>query len=156
MTRWMAVILLGATVTYASAQAEENANPALEDTKAFERAYAASYYEFDACGDGLGGRIYRNALSDRVRHCPFSDVARKRFQTRAAAQRRKSSEAIAKLIEDKGGLPVRLDGMIRSCREQADSPEYRSIRSRLDDFSAGKVTSDVVVDGPCDAPEITP
>ena len=156
MTRWLGLIMLIATAAQVPAWAEDNAKPVLEDTKAFERAYAASFYDFDACGDGLGGRIYRNALSDRVRHCPFSDIAKKRFQMRAAAQRKKSSEAMAKLIEDKGGLPMRLDGMTRSCREQADSPEYRSIRTRLDDFSAGKLASDAVVDAPCDAKEITP
>ena len=63
---------------------------------------------------------------------------------------------MAKLIDDSGGLPMRLQGMTRSCHEQMDSPEYRAIRSRLDDFAAGKVGPDAVVPQPCDAPEITP
>jgi hypothetical protein len=63
---------------------------------------------------------------------------------------------MAKLIEDNGGLPMRLEGMTRSCREQFDSPEYRLVRSRLDDFSSGKLGSDAVITQPCDAPEITP
>lgn len=150
-------LLILANLVPATIRAEDASKPAtLERTSAFENAYAASFYEFDACGDGLGGRIYRTALMDRLKQCPFSEAAKKRFQLRAAAQRRKSSQAIGKLIEDYGGLPVRLEGMTRSCREQADSPEYRLIRSRLDDYSAGRVGSDSVVAQPCDAPEITP
>jgi hypothetical protein len=63
---------------------------------------------------------------------------------------------MSKLIEDNGGLPVRLDGMTRSCREQRDSAEYRAIRVRLDAFTAGKLDVDAVVAQPCDATEIVP
>ncbi len=137
-----------------SAQTDEAA--VLERTDAFEKAYGASFYEFDACGDGIAGRIYRSALADKLKHCPFSESAKQRFQLKATAQRGKSSEAIAKLIEDHGGLPMRLEGMTRSCREQFDSPEYRQVRSRLDDFSARKLGSDAVVTQPCDTAEINP
>ena len=137
-----------------SARADEPAP--LQNTGAFEKAYAASFYEFDACGDGVAGKIYRSALADRLRQCPFTDAAKKRFQSRAAAQRRQSGQAMAKLIETNGGLPARLEGMTRTCREQRDSPEYQQIRGRLDDFSAGKLGSDAVVAQPCDAAEITP
>jgi hypothetical protein len=125
-------------------------------TAAFDKAYAASFYQFDACGDGIAGRIYRNALAAKLKQCPFSAEAKARFQVRSAAQRRKSSQVMAKLIEDNGGLPVRLDGMTRTCREQMDSPEYRTVRSRLDDYTAGKAGPDTVVPQPCDAAEITP
>ncbi len=132
------------------------ADEPLVRTDAFERAYAASFYEFDACGDGVSGRAYRMALTAKVKLCPFADAAKTRFVARAAAQRRKSAEMMAKLIEDNGGLPVRLDGMTRSCREQRDSPEYREVRSRLDAYSAGKLGVDAVVAQPCDAAEIAP
>ena len=69
---------------------------------------------------------------------------------------REAKQLLAKLIEDNGGLPVRLDGMTRSCREQRDSPEYREVRSRLDAYSAGKLGVDAVVAQPCDAAEIAP
>ena len=128
----------------------------LERTDAFTKAYAASFYEFDACGDGIAGRIYRSALTAKLRQCPFSADAKKRFQAVSAAQRRKSSEAMAKLVEDTGGLPMRLEGMTRTCREQMDSPEYRQVRERLEDFSAGKMGVDAVVAQPCNAADITP
>jgi hypothetical protein len=127
-----------------------------QGTAAFDKAYAASFYQFDACGDGIAGRIYRSAVTARLKQCPFTDEAKKRFQVRSALQRQKSSQAMAKLIEDNGGLPMRLEGMTRSCHEQMESPEYRAVRSRLDDFSAGKVGPDAVVPQPCDAAEITP
>lgn len=63
---------------------------------------------------------------------------------------------MAKLIEDQGGLPMRLEGMTRTCREQMDSPEYQEVRGRLDKFASGKAGPDVVFAQPCDAAEITP
>ena len=128
----------------------------LDRIDAFEQAYGASFFEFDACGDGLSGRIYRQALTDRLMHCPFTDAAKARFRTRAAMQRRKSGEIIRELIEQTGGMPMRLEGMTRTCREQMDSPEYQAVRSRLDAYSAGTASRDDVVPSPCDADRITP
>ena len=139
----------------ALAAADEPAKPAAA-TQAFETAYAASFYEFDACGDGLSGRSYRRALSEKVAHCPFPADVKQRFVVRAAAQRQKSAKVMAKLIEDNGGLPVRLDGMTRTCREQSETPEYQAIRARLDAFSAGKLGVSGVVPAACDAAEISP
>jgi hypothetical protein len=156
-SRFCLLLLAGALLGPGTVIADETPKPApLERTDAFEKAYAASVYEFDACGDGLAGRIYRNALTDRLKQCPFSEAAKKRFQRRAAAQRRVSGLAMAKLIETNGGLPVRLDGMTRTCREQSESPEYRAVLSRLDDYAAGKAGPEAVVAQPCDATEITP
>lgn len=155
---WFCLLILAGSATgLAVVKADEAPRPAtLEHTDAFDKAYAASFYQFDACGDGVAGRIYRSALTEKLRQCPFSADARKRFQLRSAAQRRKSSQLMAKLIEDNGGLPVRLEGMTRTCREQIDSPEYRQVRSRLDDYVAGKAGPDAVIAEPCDAAEITP
>jgi len=137
------------------AAADEPAIPA-DATRAFETAYAASFYEFDACGDGLSGRSYRRALSEKVAQCPFPAEVKQRFVLRAAAQRQKSAKAMAKLIEDNGGLPVRLDGMTRTCREQSETAEYQAIRARLDAFSAGKLGVDGVVPAACDAAVVSP
>lgn len=143
------VMLTG--VTTASADQES-----LERTNAFDQAYAASFYQFDACGDGIAGRIYRTALTEKLKQCPFSADATKRFLSRSAAQRRKSSQIMAHMIEDNGGLPNRLQGMTRTCHEQANSAEYRAVRSRLIDFSAGRAGPDAVVPQACDAAEIAP
>nr|WP_294517709.1 hypothetical protein [uncultured Rhodopila sp.] len=148
---WFLVVLAAPVL----AAADEPAKP-VDATRAFEAAYAASFYEFDACGDGLSGRNYRRALSEKVAQCPFPADVKQRFVQRAAAQRRKSATAMAKLIEDNGGLPVRLEGMARTCREQSETPEYQAIRARLDAFSAGKISVDGVVPAACDASEISP
>jgi hypothetical protein len=155
---WFCLLLLGgAAIGLGGARADDAPKPAaLERTDAFDKAYAASFYEFDACGDGIAGRVYRKALTEKVRQCPFSADAKQRFQTRSVAQRRKSSAAMEKLIEDNSGLPMRLEGMTRTCREQIDSPEYREVHGRLDDYVGGKVGADAVVAAPCDAAEITP
>src|SRR4051794_10728092 len=82
------LLLLG-SAAIVPARADDAPRPAvLERTDAFDRAYAASFYEFDACGDGLAGRIYRNALVEKLKQCPFSAPAKQRFQIKAAAQRR--------------------------------------------------------------------
>lgn len=139
------------------ARADDAAKPAaLESTAAFQNAYAASFYQFDACGDGVAGNIYRSALVARLKQCPFSAAAKQRFPAWAAAQRHKSSLAMSKLIEENGGLPIRLEGMTQTCREQRESSEYRAVRSRLDDFAAGRISPDAVVAQPCDASEIVP
>jgi hypothetical protein len=153
---WRFLLIL-AVMQVAVARADEASMPAaLQRTDAFEKAYAASFYQFDACGDDIAGRTYRSALVARLKQCPFSAAAKARFLARAAAQRRKSSEQMNKLIETNGGLPVRLAGMTRTCHEQMDSPEYRALRSRLDAFSAGKLKADAVVGQPCDAADIEP
>lgn len=128
----------------------------LERTAAFDKAYAASFYEFDGCGDNVAGRLYRNALTAKLKQCPFSPEARKRFQARAAAQAEQSRAMLARMIEDNGGLPMRLEGMTRTCHEQMDSPDYRAVRERLESLATGKATLDSVVPQGCDAAEISP
>lgn len=156
-TRLLVPLLVGALLMPAAARADDAPKPPpLERIDAFERAYAASYYRFDACGDEIACRTYRKALVERFAQCPFSAAAKARFRTRSAAQRQKSIDAMAKLIKDNDGLPVRLDGMVRTCREQTDSLEYRAVRARLEDFSAGKSGPEAVVGAPCDTAEITP
>jgi hypothetical protein len=151
---WLCLVVLAAMVSISTAMADGGA--ALDRTDAFEQAYGASFFEFDACGDGLSGRLYRQALTDRLMHCPFTAAAKARFRTRAAMQRRKSGEIIRELIEQTGGMPVRLEGMTRTCREQMDSPEYQAVRSRLDAYSTGAASRDDVVPSPCDADRIAP
>lgn len=156
------ICLLATILGLGSARADGGLGSARADgtgtgsTGAFRQAYAASFYQFDACGDGLAGRIYRNALSARLRQCPLPAEAKTQFQAWAKAQTRKSSEAIRTLIDDNGGMPIRLQGMTRTCREQTDSPEYGAVRERLDAYAAGKSGPEAVVPQPCDADGIAP
>jgi hypothetical protein len=130
--------------------------PALERTDAFERSYATSFYGFDACGDSLAGRLYRKALVERFGQCPFSDQARKTFQQRTLAQRLKSSKAISRMIEQHGGLPMRLDGMTTTCREQQVSAEYVAVREKLERFARGEMSAADLLPETCDAESIAP
>jgi hypothetical protein len=153
-TQWLRLLPPTALLAAAAVMTANAAPP--DRTTAFDNAYAASFYQFDACGDGIAGRIFRRALVEKLRQCPFSAEARARFLARSTAQRRKSSQMLAKLIEDHGGLPMRLDGMTRTCREQIDSPEYQAVRLRLDRYAAGNAAPDTVIPQACDATEITP
>ena len=146
------VSLLVGPIT-AAAKADE---APLQRTTAFEQAYGASFYQFDACGDEVAGRDFRKALVEKLKQCPFSEDAKQRAEVRFAAQRQISRRAMDKLIDDHGGLPSRLPGMTQNCREQLESPAYRQVRLRLDAYAAGRSGPDPVVPQPCDATEITP
>jgi hypothetical protein len=128
----------------------------LQETTAFEQAYGLSFYVFDACGDGLAGRIWRRALVERFGQCPFSPEAQASFKRRSTAQRIKASKAIQGMIEEHGGLPIRLEGMSQTCREQQDSTPYQTLRSRLEAYDDGAITSAALITAPCDAGSITP
>ncbi len=128
----------------------------LTNTKAFERAYGTSFYEFDACGDGLTGRLFRKALTDKVAQCPFSAEARATFSTRAAAMRTKSSAAIESMIGSNGGLPVQLEGMPVTCREQRNSETFQRLAEALKQYAGGQRSVDAVIPAKCDAADILP
>lgn len=130
--------------------------PVLDDPDAFERGLALSFYRFDACGDPLAGRMFRRALADKFAHCAFSDAARSRYRDRARAQQARSQQLIQGMIESRGGLPNRLDGMSMTCREQQSAADYQAARARLQQYSAGEIGADAVIAAPCDAAELTP
>ncbi len=129
------------------------AEEALTDTAAFERADAESFWRFDACGDALAGRMYRDALADRVRSCPFTPEAQTRFVQRVRAQAKKSADMLQHLIDEHGGLPVRLDGMTRTCREQRESAEYQTLLASLEQERRGDAAPDAVFAAACDSPD---
>lgn len=127
-----------------------------EHSEAFDRSYATSFYTFDACGDAVSGRIYRQALVERFNGCPFSASAKQRFRQRTVAQRHRSGEVIESMIEATGGLPIRLEGMAMTCREQQSTSDYRALRARLEQYVRGAVKAEAIVPAPCDADLITP
>ncbi len=124
--------------------------------QAFQTAYATSLYGFDACGDQLAGRIFRNALAEKFAACPFSAEARAHFRQWATAQRAKSSRFMSQLVEQNGGLPVKLDGMTLTCHEQRASPDYLAFRAKLESYAKGEISADALLPAPCDAPVIAP
>lgn len=132
------------------------AGPALDRPEAFEQAFATSSYTFDACGDPLAGRLFRQALTERFAQCPFTPAARSRFQQRTRGQQAKSRKMVEEMVETHGGLPMRLDGMPMTCHEQQADSNYRTFRERLDQYARGDMPADAVIVAPCDAPEITP
>jgi len=128
----------------------------LTDASAFERAYGASFYGFDACGDSLTGQEVRAVLVDRFAQCPFSAEARKHFAEWTRAQRLKSSEVIQEMILEHGGLPVRLNGMPTTCHERLLRPDYQRLQANLEQYQRGHADTTAIVHGACNAPEITP
>ena len=121
----------------------------LDQIDGFQRAYAASFFIFDACADGLAGRTFRAALNERFAQCPFSDAARARYGAWSAAQRSRSSDRIAQMIEDNGGLPIKVEGMSQTCHERNGSAEYIDFRAGLMKYAARQAAAGDVVSEPC-------
>jgi hypothetical protein len=136
----------------------EGSTPAvpLTDPSAFEHAYGASFYGFDACGDSLTGQEFRAVLVDRFSQCPFSVGARKHFAEWTKAQRLKSSEVIQEMILEHGGLPVRLNGMPTTCHERFLRPDYQRLQANLEQYRRGHTDTTAILHGACNALEITP
>jgi len=151
----LAGLLLLSSIGPAATQSPP-ASSLLDRPDAFERAFAVSSYSFEACGDPLAGRIFRRALVEKFAHCPFSPEARSSFQQRIRAQQAKTRRMMDSMIEDHGGLPMRLDGMPMTCHEQHASDDYQRFRVQLDQYAQGAVSADAVIAAPCDAAELAP
>ena len=128
----------------------------LERTDGFERSFAESFYIFDACGDGLAGRMYRRALADRFAACPFTPAARTRYSTRIRAQGAKARKAIEDMIDEHSGLPVQLGGMGTTCRAHQADEGYRRLRTQLEAYAAGSLPASAILPAPCDAEGVVP
>ncbi len=151
---WLAA--MAALPVTAHAQPVSAAQASDEHIEAFDRSYATSFYTFDACGDAVSGRIYRQALVERFNNCPFTAPAKQRFRQRTAAQRHRSGEVIESMIEAYGGLPIRLEGMAMTCREQQSTRDYLALHARLEQYAQGAIKADAIVPAPCDADVVTP
>jgi hypothetical protein len=130
--------------------------PQLDDPAAFERGFAVSLFQFDACGDPVAGRMFRRALAERFAHCPFSAAAQARFQQRTRAEQAKVRRIMDRMIEANGGLPRQLEGMSTTCHAQQASDEYRRFRGQLEKYALGAIPADAIISAPCDAPDLTP
>ncbi len=155
MKRAALVILMLSLSGPVFAQSSPEAS-SLDRPDAFERAFAVSSYSLDACGDSLGGRTFRRALVEKFAHCPFSPAAQSRFRQRIRAQQAKARDMMESMIEEHGGLPMRLDGMPTTCHAQQASDEYQQFRSRLEQYSEGKLPAEAVIAAPCDAADLAP
>jgi hypothetical protein len=100
--------------------------------------------------------MFRDALNEKIAHCPFTPEARVNFRQWAARQRRVSAGAMSRLVDQTGGLPVKLDGMTTTCHEQRESPEYVAVRTKLEQYARGEIGVDAILPQPCDAAAISP
>ncbi len=132
------------------------ADALLTDTHAFEQADAASFFDFDACGDGLSGEAFRQALREKFARCPFDPAARTQLAQRLQMQQSKSKTMLAQLIDQHSGLPVQLDGMVRTCHAQRSSPEYERVQTALRQYGDGQASAESILPEACDAAVITP
>jgi hypothetical protein len=108
--------------------------PVLENTQAFEGAYALSFGLLDACGDKRAGDIFRRALVAKVAECPFSDRAKSAFTDKV------------RKIEDQ------VRGVTFACEHSAsrNTPAYQEALRKLDDYDAGRTGVDEIIPDRCD------
>lgn len=128
----------------------------LANTAAFERAYGTSFYEFDACGDGLTGRLFRRALTDKLAQCPLTPTARSSYAKRTTAMRTRLSATIEGMVDKNGGLPVQLEGMSNTCHEQRNTEAFQHLTEALRQYGGGQRGIDAVIPAKCDDPDILP
>ena len=145
------VLMIAVALIPASVRAET-----LDDTKAFDHAFAASFYTYDACGEGKYGVIFRKALDARFAECPFTPQARAAHLRRNRLQSEKSHDMMNALIEQTGGMPTRLPGMEETCRQQQKEPDYVATREKLARFADGALKPEDILPGPCDADVVAP
>lgn len=148
-----AMCLVGALLLGGAATAQ---TAPLDNPAAFERGFAVSLYQFDACGDALAGRMFRRALAERFAQCPFTPAARSHYQQSTRAEFARVRERMKQLVEEHGGLPRELVGMSTTCHAQQASEGYRSFRALLERYQAGEATAEAVIPAACDAADILP
>ncbi len=125
-------------------------------TNAFEQAFATSLYVFDACGDGAAGQMFRRALAAKMQQCSIPDDAMKHYRLRTAYLLQKERERMDKIIEERGSVPNRVEGMAVTCHENRTSPAYVQMRDKLNAYSEGRAKPDAILPGDCDAASFTP
>ena len=86
----------------------------------------------------------------------IGEQAREAHRRRDVLQAKKSRDLIKKLIDETGGVPVRLPGMSETCRQCQSGPDYVEARAKLEQFSQGKLKPEDIVSEPCDAETATP
>ncbi len=121
----------------------------LENTEGFKAGFGMSFQGLDACGDRRLGELFRRALMDRFRRCPFSPVAKAAFEDWAEATGTRANAQLNEL--EHGGLPGQMQNLAVTCREHRASADYQKLRSVLERYGRGEVSAEAVAPDRCDA-----
>jgi hypothetical protein len=100
--------------------------------------------------------MFRKALAAKMALCPIPEEAMKRYQQRTAFLLKKEQDRIKKIVEERGGLPDKIEGMTVTCHEQQSSPAYVQLHEKLDAFVEGKTEPNAIIPGGCDSASFTP
>jgi hypothetical protein len=141
-------IFLAALAITASASAETTK---LTGTARFQAAFQGSFYGFDACGDAANGKLYRKALVDKVKHCPYTQDTKAAFSEWADAAETEGSAEMKRYIAEHEILPPRMDPRKANCIAEKQDVAYRQILALLAQYAKGATRADAVVPGACDA-----
>jgi hypothetical protein len=95
--------------------------------------------------------MYRRALAAKMRQCSFPDEAMKRYRMHTAYLLQKQRERMDKIIEERGSVPDRVEGMAGTCHENRTSASYQQMRDKLNAYSEGRAQVDAVIPGACDS-----
>jgi hypothetical protein len=141
-------IFLVALAITASASAETTK---LTGTARFQAAFQGSFYGFDVCGDAANGKLYRKALVDKVKHCPYTKDAKAAFSEWAETAQTDGGAEIKRYIAEHEALPPRMDPRKANCMAEKQDVAYRQVLALLARYAKGETRADAVVPGACDA-----
>ena len=141
-------IALAALAITASASAETTK---LTGTAKFQAAFQGSFYGFDVCGDAANGKLYRKALIDKVKRCPYTEDAKAAFSEWADTAETEGSAEITRYIAEHDNLPPRMDPRKRDCIAEKQDVAYRQVLALLAQYGKGATHADAIVPGACDA-----
>lgn len=150
----MAILLFGSVLS--PAVWAQSASEPLTDPTAFEVGYGLSFMEFDECGDGEAGRLFRRAIVERVEQCPFTPEAKAKFQAfRLETLEYLASGYAAAWAQERKPDPLRTgefnpDGTPASCDDHRRTARYVQRRDQLLRYGRGEVTAEQVLTEPCD------
>ena len=125
----------------------------------FEIAYLTSFYEFDFCGDSDAGRVFRTAIVEKIKACPYSAKARERFLGNIALNMDALLSTLLMSAANNRSLQlkpppeagVNPDGSPMTCADYLHSPPYLDLRKRLMRYADDKIGVDEAL-GESDCP----
>jgi len=109
-----------------------------------------SFYEFDVCGDGEAGRIFRRLVIEKIKACSYSAAAREKFRAHIfnTAEEFAAALLLARAegrLDQLKGPPameeekINPNGGPKSCTEYLRMPTYLERRGRLMRYKRGEI-----------------
>lgn len=111
---------------------------------ALEAAYGMSFHMFDACDDAEAGQIFRQAILEKLKSCPYAPQTRQQFHDWLA----ENKDGLAVVQSSHLPPPPAILGMmaddpsVTTCKQYRETSAYQQHRNFLLRYSRGEVGVD--------------